>query len=174
VEGSCEHGIESSGSIKCWEVLERLNNWRLLKKGSAPWMNEWLFLRCAILDLRYLQCWWKWIFMCTRTCFDHSVVNAFSEDTSLSLQTSPGNIFICSESGGWTKISHLDQDFRLVFVIRFRIPLFLIMNNHSSHASVWSYKSCQSNGIIVVLIPSHTPHRMQPLDISYFEPLKSA
>jgi hypothetical protein len=36
VEGSCEHGIEPSGSIKCWEVLEWLHNWRLLKKGSAP------------------------------------------------------------------------------------------------------------------------------------------
>jgi hypothetical protein len=23
------------GSIKCWEVLEQLHNWRLLKKGSA-------------------------------------------------------------------------------------------------------------------------------------------
>jgi hypothetical protein len=36
VEGSCVHGIEPSGSIKCWEVLEWLNNWRLLRKGSAP------------------------------------------------------------------------------------------------------------------------------------------
>jgi hypothetical protein len=36
VEGSCEHGNESSSSIKCWEVLEWLHNWRLLKKGSAP------------------------------------------------------------------------------------------------------------------------------------------
>jgi hypothetical protein len=27
---------ESSGSIKCWEVLECLHNWRLFKKGSAP------------------------------------------------------------------------------------------------------------------------------------------
>jgi hypothetical protein len=36
VEGSFEHGIETSGFIKCWEVLEGLNNWRLLKKGSAP------------------------------------------------------------------------------------------------------------------------------------------
>jgi hypothetical protein len=31
-----EHGNEPSGSIKCWEVLEWLHNWRLLKKGSAP------------------------------------------------------------------------------------------------------------------------------------------
>jgi hypothetical protein len=27
---------EASGSIKCWEVLEWLHNWQLLKKGSAP------------------------------------------------------------------------------------------------------------------------------------------
>jgi hypothetical protein len=32
----CEPGIKPSGSIKCWEVLEVLYNWRLLKKGSAP------------------------------------------------------------------------------------------------------------------------------------------
>jgi hypothetical protein len=36
VVGSCEHGIEPSGSIKCWEVLEGLHNWRLLENGSAP------------------------------------------------------------------------------------------------------------------------------------------
>jgi hypothetical protein len=29
---SCEHGNEPSGSIKCWEVLEWLQNWQLLKK----------------------------------------------------------------------------------------------------------------------------------------------
>jgi hypothetical protein len=36
VEGSCEHGNGPSGSIKCWEILEQLCNWRLLKKDSAP------------------------------------------------------------------------------------------------------------------------------------------
>jgi hypothetical protein len=36
VEGSCEHGDEPSGSLKCWEVPEWLHNWQLLKKGSAP------------------------------------------------------------------------------------------------------------------------------------------
>jgi uncharacterized metal-binding protein len=33
---SCEYDNEFSGSIKRWEVLEWLHNWRLLKKGSAP------------------------------------------------------------------------------------------------------------------------------------------
>jgi hypothetical protein len=31
VKGSCEHGNEGSGFIKCWEILEQLSNWRLLK-----------------------------------------------------------------------------------------------------------------------------------------------
>jgi hypothetical protein len=40
VEGFCQHGNEPSGSIKCWKVLEWLHNWRLLTKGSAPWVSE--------------------------------------------------------------------------------------------------------------------------------------
>jgi hypothetical protein len=36
VEGSCEHGDETSGSLKSWEVLEKLHNWQLLREGSAP------------------------------------------------------------------------------------------------------------------------------------------
>jgi hypothetical protein len=40
MEGSFEHGIKPSGSIKCWEVLEGLHNWRLLKKGSAPLVSK--------------------------------------------------------------------------------------------------------------------------------------
>jgi hypothetical protein len=34
--GSCEHGNEPLGSIKCWDVLEWMHNWMLLNKGSAP------------------------------------------------------------------------------------------------------------------------------------------
>jgi hypothetical protein len=40
VDGSCEHGNEPSGFIKCWEVLEQLHNWRLLKEGSAPRVSD--------------------------------------------------------------------------------------------------------------------------------------
>jgi hypothetical protein len=32
-----EHGKEPESSIKCWEVLEKLCDWRILKKASAPW-----------------------------------------------------------------------------------------------------------------------------------------
>jgi hypothetical protein len=42
MEGLCECVDEPPGSIQCWEVLESLQNWRLLKKGSAPWVSEWV------------------------------------------------------------------------------------------------------------------------------------
>jgi hypothetical protein len=42
VEGSCEHGIEPSGSIKCWGVLDWLHTWQLLRKGSAPAVSKYL------------------------------------------------------------------------------------------------------------------------------------
>jgi hypothetical protein len=55
VEGSCEHGIEPSGSMKCWEDNEYLYNWRLLKKGSAQWVSEWsLAMWCRVLWYYYI------------------------------------------------------------------------------------------------------------------------
>jgi hypothetical protein len=53
------------GSIKCWKVLEWLHSWRLLKKGSAPWVSEWVsewvnmwhWLTIKYLK-RYLNCYW--------------------------------------------------------------------------------------------------------------------
>jgi hypothetical protein len=51
VEGSCQHGNELSGSVKCWEVLEQLSDWWLLKKGSAPW-SELVVVVVVILIVR--------------------------------------------------------------------------------------------------------------------------
>jgi hypothetical protein len=35
--GSCKHGNEDSGSIKCLEIIQWLGDWRLLKEDSTPW-----------------------------------------------------------------------------------------------------------------------------------------
>jgi hypothetical protein len=34
------NGMEPLDSIKCWEILEWLHNWQLLKKGSAPLVSD--------------------------------------------------------------------------------------------------------------------------------------
>jgi hypothetical protein len=36
MEGFCESGNISLGSIKYWKILEWLSDWQLHKKGSAP------------------------------------------------------------------------------------------------------------------------------------------
>jgi hypothetical protein len=49
VEGSYEHSIEPSSSLKFWKVLEWLHSWQLLKKGSAPSVSKYLAARdCPI------------------------------------------------------------------------------------------------------------------------------
>jgi hypothetical protein len=37
VAGCCEHGNESSGSIKCAEILDWLRTYELFKNDSTAW-----------------------------------------------------------------------------------------------------------------------------------------
>jgi hypothetical protein len=58
MENSCEHGNEPSGSIKCYEILEWLQNWRLLKKSSAPGVSKSppIITTCFFSLLPYFHC----------------------------------------------------------------------------------------------------------------------
>ncbi|XP_050502393.1 uncharacterized protein LOC114325818 isoform X2 [Diabrotica virgifera virgifera] len=53
-------------------------------------------------------------------------------------------------------------------------PVLLIMDNHSSHMSVDIYEFCKQNGIELLIFPPGISHRLQPLDISFHDPLKAA
>ncbi|XP_045453927.1 MFS-type transporter clz9-like [Melitaea cinxia] len=53
-------------------------------------------------------------------------------------------------------------------------PILLVLDNHESHVSLACYLLCRKNGIILLSLPPHTSHRMQPLDLTYFGPLKTA
>nr|XP_047138967.1 uncharacterized protein LOC124814907 [Hydra vulgaris] len=53
-------------------------------------------------------------------------------------------------------------------------PVLLILDNHEIHISFDCYLLCRGNAIVLLSLPPHTSHRMQPLDLTYFGPLKSA
>lgn len=53
-------------------------------------------------------------------------------------------------------------------------PILLVLDNHESHISLSCYLLCRQNGIVLLSLPPHTSHRMQPLDLTYFGPLKTA
>ena len=48
----------------------------------------------------------------------------------------------------------------------------LILDNHSSHISLFAVNFARQNGIIMLSIPPHTSHHLQPLDKTFFGPLK--
>ena len=52
--------------------------------------------------------------------------------------------------------------------------VLLILDNHNSHATLESYELCRKNGVIMLSLPPHCSHRMQPLDVTFYSTLKAA
>ncbi|XP_055551042.1 uncharacterized protein LOC129733298 [Wyeomyia smithii] len=55
-----------------------------------------------------------------------------------------------------------------------KFPLILFVDGHSSHTSFETIEFCKKNGIILVSHIPNATHVMQPLDVSFFAPLKNA
>ncbi|CAG7693750.1 unnamed protein product [Allacma fusca] len=51
-------------------------------------------------------------------------------------------------------------------------PVLLVLDNHSSHISYDVVQYCHSHFIELLSLPPHSTHKMQPLDIGFFSPLK--
>ena len=52
--------------------------------------------------------------------------------------------------------------------------VLLILDNHPSHLSIEGVNFCRSNGIVLLSLPPHCSHKMQPLDRTVYGPLKKA
>jgi hypothetical protein len=50
----------------------------------------------------------------------------------------------------------------------------LILDGHNSHVTLDVVYKAKANGLDLLTLPSHTSHRLQPLDCSVFHPFKSA
>jgi len=53
-------------------------------------------------------------------------------------------------------------------------PALLILDGHGSHVkAIDALKFADKHNITIICLPPHTTHRTQPLDVSFFKPLKS-
>lgn len=52
-------------------------------------------------------------------------------------------------------------------------PVLLILDGHVSHKSWGVLNYAKQHGIILLCLPAHCSHRIQPLDVSFFSPLKT-
>eukprot|EP00064_Thunnus_orientalis_P026252 superscaffoldBa00016011_g26746 len=51
--------------------------------------------------------------------------------------------------------------------------VLLILDNHESHISLKAVKTAKENGVVVLTLPPHTSHRLQPLDKTVYGPLRT-
>ncbi|KAK9977146.1 hypothetical protein ABG768_018967 [Culter alburnus] len=52
-------------------------------------------------------------------------------------------------------------------------PMLLIQDNLKAHISLKAVEIAKSNGIVLLTLPPHTSHRMQPLDVTVYGPFKT-
>ncbi|XP_052258935.1 uncharacterized protein LOC127863447 [Dreissena polymorpha] len=92
--------------------------------------------------------------------------------------SSPGSKFTMSESG-WSNaeiFQHYLKDHFLPNVCRGstdQAPILVIYDGHSSHVSRQLTEWAKAENIILFVLPAHTSHILQPLDVSIFGPFKS-
>lgn len=88
----------------------------------------------------------------------------------------PGSLYKCSKNG-WTNeelfIQWL-QHFKKYANPSENEPVLLILDNHGSHITIEAYEYCKTNFITMLSLPPHSSHRLQPLDVVFFGPLKKA
>lgn len=90
--------------------------------------------------------------------------------------TPPGTIASCHPLG-WIQI-HIFTDWMRHFtdVVHPSLddPVVLILDGHYSHIrNMDIINLARVHGVIIVCIPPHTSHRLQPLDVAFMKPFKS-
>ena len=48
----------------------------------------------------------------------------------------------------------------------------ILLDNHESHLSIALLDYCRDNGIVLLTLPPHCSHKLQPLDRTVFGPFK--
>lgn len=87
----------------------------------------------------------------------------------------PGSAGAASDSG-WT-----NGDIFLLILQHFvtherptpENPKLIILDNHESHCSIKALNFAKEKGIVLLTFPPHCSHKMQPLDLTVFGPLKA-
>jgi hypothetical protein len=88
-------------------------------------------------------------------------------------------VYFAASANGWTCKSLGLQWLQKVFdpatkAKAGRSKRLLIVDGHSSHVNMEFINWADQNGIIIHILPAHTTHRLQPLDVGLFSPLSTA
>ena len=90
--------------------------------------------------------------------------------------TPPGSVGYPSPSGWVTSELFLKW---LQHFIDFVKPtmdkkVILLLDGHASHKTLEAVELCRENGVVLICLPPHSTHQMQPLDKTVYGPLKTS
>ena len=97
--------------------------------------------------------------------------------TDLLLRNCPTGSIGHPSPNGW-----IDQDLFITYLQHFVTfskpcetnPVLLVIDGHQSHKSLRAVEFARKNYITLLTLPPHSSHRLQPLDVTFFGPLKKA
>jgi DDE superfamily endonuclease len=89
------------------------------------------------------------------------------------------DVFFGSTPNGWTNDAYGMKWLTEVFEPRTRpnrptSKRLLIVDGHSSHVNMRFIEWADLHGIMILILPPHSTHRLQPLDVNCFQPLSTA
>lgn len=82
----------------------------------------------------------------------------------------PGASYRCTDSGWISELTFLDW-FNNCFLLHTKHiarPLLLVMDNHLTHFDVNLVELAMQHEVILLCLPPHTTHALQPLDVVTF------
>lgn len=87
----------------------------------------------------------------------------------------PGTLGVAQPSGWMTTDLFLKwlKHFQSFVKSSIDDKVILIVDGHVSHKGLETLEYAKQNGIIILCLPPHCTHRLQPLDVSFFAPLKT-
>ena len=86
----------------------------------------------------------------------------------------PGTLYGCTPSG-WMQDIVFENWFLNSFVRHVahnQKPVFLFYDGHGSHLTYRTVKTAMEESIMIICLPPHSSHALQPLDVAVFKPLK--
>ena len=86
----------------------------------------------------------------------------------------PDDAVYAKSESGWVDSELFVEWMKKVF-LKFATPqrpVLLIIDGHKTHLTLDVVDLAQSNGVILLCLPPHTTHSLQPLDVSVFKSLK--
>lgn len=88
----------------------------------------------------------------------------------------PGSICVCHPSG-WMQLDIFSQWFDHFITCSGASknnPMLLILDGHSTHVrNLDVINKARDNGVVIMCLPPHCSHKMQPLDVSFMKPLST-